>query len=161
MSDSASSDALTLLTFALDEMRETIALIPVADLSRSTTRSWWRNLFFAFARSRAEVGAGFAVQYLTENLERGRDHWHQGLSLLDQLQREHAESQAVAQLALRLQAAGLNEVMPRLRNEALPYSIDQVAAHLAAVVSTIRDCDRVALDARNQLTLQRLRNEQT
>ena len=159
MSDAPPADALSLLVYALDEMRETIALIPVADLSRSSARPWWRNVFFAFARSRGEVGAGFAVQYLTENLERSRGHWRQALSLLDQLQNEHSANEMVVQLGDALQAAGLDEVLPRLQDDALPHRIDKTGAHLAAVVATIRECDRVALDARNKLTLQRMRNE--
>lgn len=159
MSDARPAGATTLLTYALDEMRETIALLPVADLSRSTERSWWRKLFFAFARSRGEVSAGFAVQYLTENLERARDHWREALSLLDQLQNEHTDNQLVAQLGDALHAAGLDDVLSRLQEDALPHTIDKTAAHLAAVVATIRECDRIALDARNKLTLQQMRSE--
>ena len=159
MSDVPPPDALTLLAYALDEMRETIALIPVAELSRSTARPWWRNVLFAFARSGGEVSAGFAVQYLTENLERGRDHWREALLLLDQLQRAHAENGVVVELGGSLRAAGVDEILPRLQDDALPHSIDKTAAHLAAVVATIRTCDRIALDTRNKLTLQRMRKE--
>ena len=159
MGDAPRPDALTLLAYASDEMRETIALIPVADLSRSTTRSRWRNLFFAFARSRAEVSAGFAVQYLTENLERGRAHWGEALSLLDQLQREQGENAVVVELGESLRAARVDTVLPRLQEDALPHTIDKTAAHLAAVVATIRECDRIVHDARNKLTLQRMRKQ--
>src|SRR5258705_10070379 len=98
MSDAQPAGTSTLLTYALDEMRETIALLPVAELSRSTERSWLRKLFFAFARSRGEVSSGFAVQYLTENLERARDHWREALSVFDQLQHERTDNQLLAQL---------------------------------------------------------------
>jgi hypothetical protein len=159
MSDARPPDAVGLLVYVLDEMRETIALIPVADLSRSAGRPWWRNVFFAFARSRGEVSAGFAVQYLTENLERSRGHWREALSLLDELQREHSANETVVQLGDALRAAGVDEVLQRLQDDALPHTIDKTGAHLAAVVATIRECDRLALDARNRLTPQRMRNE--
>ena len=51
MSDAQPAGALTLLTYALDEMRETTTLLPVAEVSRSLHRPWWRNVFFGFARS--------------------------------------------------------------------------------------------------------------
>jgi hypothetical protein len=159
MSNSPSPDALTLLTYALDEMRETIALIPVAELSRSAARPFWRNVFFAFARSRGEVDAGFAVQYLTENLERSRGHWHEALSLLDELQREHSANETILQLGDALREAGVDEVLPRLQDDALPHTVDKTGAHLAAVVATIHECDRILHAARNKLLLQRIRNE--
>ncbi len=152
-------DALTMLVYALDEMRETTSLLPVADLSRSTNRPWWRKVFFAFARSKAEVTAGFAVQYLSENVDRARAHWREALSLLGQLQQAHHGNEVVVMLGHELQNAGLDEVLPRLQHSAIPSPISKTADHLAAVVETIRECDRLALDARNKLTLQRMRDQ--
>lgn len=159
MGDAERVDALTTLVYALDEMRETTSLLPVADLSRSTNRPWWRKVFFAFARSKAEVTAGFAVQYLDENLDRARDHWHEALSLLAQLQQVHHDNEVVVMLGHELQNAGLYDVLPRLQRSAIPTPLARTATHLAGVVETIRDCDRVALDARNTLTLQRMREQ--
>jgi hypothetical protein len=158
MNDAQPEGALTLLTYALDEMRETTALIPVPDLARQATRPWWHNIFVRFVPGKAEVSAGFAVQYLAENLERSRAHWREALSLLDHLQREHSGNEVVVQLGSQLRAAGMNEVLPRLGNDALPHSLANTTAHLGGVVATIRDCDRLALEARNKLTLQRMRD---
>jgi hypothetical protein len=161
MSDEPPAGALTLLTYALDEMRETTALLPVPDLARQATRPWWHNIFIRFVPGKDEVSAGFAVQFLAENLERARAHWREALSLLDHLQRDHSGNEVVVQLGPELRAAGIDEVLPRLGNDALPHSLAATTAHLAGVVATIRECDRLALGARNKLTLQRMRNEKT
>jgi|GEM_PF-5354173 len=161
MSDAQPAGALTLLTYALDEMRETTALLPVPDLARQATRPWWHNIFVRFVPGKEEFSAGFAVQYLAENMERGRSHWREALALLDRLQNEHSENEVVVRLGSDLRAAGMNEVLPRLGNDALPHSLAATTAHLAAVVVTIRGCDRILHEARNKLTLQRMRNEQT
>jgi hypothetical protein len=159
MSDSPSPDALTLLTYALDEMRETTTLLPVAAVSRSIRRPWWRNVFFGFARSNAEVAAGLSVQYLGENIDRARDHWREALSLLNDLQRSHGHNEVVARLGQQLQAAGIDGIRAKLQHDAIPHPVAKTALHLDAVVTTIRECDRLALEARNKLTLQRMRNE--
>ncbi len=159
MSDAQPASALTLLTYALDEMRETTTLLPVAQVSRSFHRPWWRNVFFGFARSNAEVTAGLAVQYLGENIDRARGHWREVLTLMSDLQRDHGDNEVVALLGHQLDAAGINEVLAKLRHDAIPHPVAKTAAHLEGVVSTIRDCDRLAQDARNKLTLQTMRNE--
>jgi hypothetical protein len=159
MNDAASPDALTMLVYALDEMRETTGLIPVAELSRSTSRSRWRSLLSLVAGSRAEVGAGLSMQYLGENLERARAHWREALSLFDQLQLAHHDNEVVARLGEDLWKAGLNEVLAQLHDEAIPHVIAKTAEHLAGVVATIRDCDRLVVEARNKLTLNRMRDE--
>jgi hypothetical protein len=155
MSDAAPPDALTMLAYVLDEMRETTGLIPVAELSRSTGRSRWRSLFSLAAGSRAEVGAGLSMQYLGENLERARVHWREALSLFDLLQLAHHDNRVVVQLGEDLWKAGLDEVIAQLHEEAIPDAIAKTAEHLAGVVATIRDCDRLIIEARNKLTLNR------
>ena len=147
-----------MLVYAMDEMRETTNLLPVAELSRSTNRTWWRNFFFAFARSRGEVGAGLAVQYLSENLERARDHWREAVSLFDQLQLVHHDNDVVVRLGEDLQVAGLGDVLPRLADEAIPSPISRTTAHLVAVVATIRSCEHIATKARSKLLLSRVRD---
>lgn len=158
MDDGAMRDALVTLSYALDEMRETTSLLPVAEASRSLQRSKARNFFFAFARSRAEVTAGFAVQYLDENLDRARRHWREALSSFDDLRRTHGDSVVVLQLDEQLRAAGLEGVLQQLQHDAVPRPISKTALHLAAVVETIRNCEHVAAAARTQLTLERMRN---
>jgi hypothetical protein len=149
-------DTAMLLTYALDEMRETTNLLRIADLTRSTSRPWWRKVFFAFARSRAEVSAGFAVQYLGENIDRARDHWREALSLLAGLHlAPHDSSSVVGELLEQLHGAGVDDVLARLRHDAIPHPFADAAAHLTKVIGTIRDCDRVVLGALSQLMLKR------
>lgn len=159
MTDQAPSDALTMVVYALDEMRETTTLLPVAEVSRSQNRPWWRNVFFGFARSRAEVTAGLAVQYLGENIDRARTHWREALTLFADLQRTHASNEVVVALIDDLRGAGLETVLPRLQHDAIPHPIAKTAAHLTAVVATIRDCQRLATAARSKLLLQRVRDD--
>ena len=159
MSDAGPSDPVTMLVYALDEMRETTSLLPVAEAGRSLHRSRWHNVLFGFARSKAEVSAGLSVQYLAENVDRARDHWREALASLSELQRVHGASEIVAGLAGQLEAVGVNEVLWRLQHDGIPRPMAKTAVHLEAVVATIRDCERIALDARNKLTLQRMRNE--
>jgi hypothetical protein len=159
MSESAPGDAPTLLVYALDEMRETVALLPVTGLVRSTTRPWWRNVFFGFARSKAEVGAGLAVQYLGENIDRARAHWREVLSLINQLEHAHRDDAVVSHLVEDLRVAGLDDVLPHLQHDAIPHPLAKTAAHLSAVVDTIRHCDDITLKAHSKLLLQRMRSD--
>jgi hypothetical protein len=159
MDDGAMRDALVTLAYALDEMRETTSLLPVAEASRSLQRSKARNFFFMFARSRAEVTAGFAMQYLDENLDRARAHWREALSSFDDLQRTHGDNELVATLATDLRGAGLLDVLAQLQPDAIPRPVNKTAVHLAAVVATIRNCENLTVDARNKLTLERMRDE--
>ena len=66
----------------------------------------------------------------------------------------------VAALADDLRGAGMDDVLPGLQQSAIPYSTAEAAAHLAGVVATIRECDRLVLDARSKLMLRRMRDEQ-
>jgi hypothetical protein len=159
MNEPAQRDAVTLLVYALDEMRETVALLPTTGLARSTTRPWWRKVFFGFARSKAEVSAGFAVQYLGENIDRARGHWREVLSLIHELQHGHHDNAEVSLLIEDLQIAGLYDVLPQLQHDAIPHPLAKTIEHLSEVVDTIRYCDDIALKARSKLLLQRMRNE--
>ena len=159
MNDEAPSDALTMLVYALDEMRETTTLLPVAEVSRGQNRPWWRNLFWGFARSRAEITAGLAVQYLGENIDRARAHWREALTLLADLQRTHATNEVVVTLIDELRGAGLDTVLPRLQHDAIPHPIAKTAVHLTAVVDTIRACQRLSVAARSKLLLQQVRDD--
>ncbi len=159
MTDEAPSDVLTMLVYAVDEMRETTTLLPVAEVSRGQNRPWWRNLFWGFARSRAEITAGLAVQYLGENIDRARAHWREALTLLADLQRTHATNEVVVTLIDELRGAGLDTVLPRLQHDAIPHPIAKTAVHLTAVVDTIRACQRLSVAARSKLLLQQVRDD--
>ena len=154
-------DAVTLMVHAVDEMRETTNLLRIADLGRSRELPWWRKAWSWFARSGTELDAGFAVQYLAENIDRARQHWREAVSLIGELQRAHPDTAVVSELVDDLHRVGMDDILPELQHAAIPYSNAAAAAHLAGVVDVIRECDRLVLDARNQLTLQRMRDQQT
>ena len=54
---------------------------------------------------------------------------------------------------------GLDPVLPGLQHDAIPHPIAKTAAHLTAVVETIRSCQRLAVTARSKLLLQRMRDD--
>src|SRR4051794_8115836 len=155
MADASHAQLLTRLAEVLDEMRETTNLLPAAELSRTSQRRGWRKVVYGFARSRAEISAGFAMQYLTENAGRARDHWCEALSALGDIEAASAGDDLIARMTEDLRAAGLDQVLPRLRPDAIPYATADAAVHLSAVVATIRDCAQVVVTARNRLALQR------
>ena len=161
MTEAPASDVLTLLAYALDEMRETTSLLPDKDLSRATTRPWWRNVIFGFfvgmARSKAEVGAGQSLQYLGENIDRARDHWREAMSHLRELRSEHSNNELVIALLADLSGAGVDGVLPRLQHDAIPRPLAKTTAHLADVIATIRNCHDLILKARSKLMLQQMR----
>ena len=99
------------------------------------------------------------MQYLDENVGRARGHWREVLVLLNELQQLHCSNEVVAALDEAMGAAGLHEILPRLQHDAIPSPINKTAVHLAAVVETIRNCEHLAVTARNKLTLQRMRSE--
>jgi hypothetical protein len=159
MDDASSEHLLVKLTEVLDEMRETKELLPAAELSRTSQRRGWRKIVYGFARSRGEISAGFAMQYLTENTGRARDHWREALSTLDDVGRAGVDHEAIVRLMHDLDAAGSNGVLPRLRSDAIPYATAQAATHLSEVVSTIRDCEQLVAAARSRITLLRMRDQ--
>jgi len=159
MDEATAGQLLTRFEEVLDEMRETTNLLPAAELSRTSQRRGWRKVVYGFARSRAELSAGFAMQYLTENTGRARDHWCEALSVLGEIDAACGGDDVIARMNEDLRAAGLDQVLPRLRPDAIPYATADAAVHLSAVVATIRDCAQVAVTARNRLALQRLRDE--
>jgi len=155
MGEVSTDQLLTWLTEVLDEMRETRSLLPAAELTRTSQRRGWRKVVYAFARSRGEISAGYAMQYLTENTARARDHWRETLVALAEIERA---GEQLALLSEDLRAAGVDEVLPRLRSDAIPYATAQAATHLSEVVATIRDCEELVVAARNRLVLQRSRD---
>ena len=115
MGEVSTDQLLTWLTEVLDEMRETRNLLPAAELTRTSQRRGWRKVVYAFARSRGEISAGYAMQYLTENTARARDHWRETLVALAEIERA---GEQLALLSEDLRAAGVDEVLPRLRSDA-------------------------------------------
>ena len=157
MAEASTDQLLTWLTEVLDEMRETRNLLPAAELARTSQRRGWRKFVYAFARSRGEISAGYAMQYLTENTARARDHWREALASLGEIER--AAGDPLAELLEGLRAARVDEVLPQLRSDAIPYATAQAATHLSEVVARIRDCEELVVAARNRLVLQRSRDQ--
>jgi hypothetical protein len=155
MGEVSTDQLLTWLTEVLDEMRETRSLLPAAELTRTSQRRGWRKVVYAFARSRGEISAGYAMQYLTENTARARDHWREALAALAEIE---GAGEPLAQLSEGLRVTGVDEVLPRLRSDAIPYATAEAATHLSEVVATIRDCEELVVAARNRLVLQRSRD---
>ncbi|HZX56801.1 MAG TPA: hypothetical protein VFE86_19090 [Ilumatobacteraceae bacterium] len=156
MDDASGGKLLTQLVEVLDEMRETTNLLPAVELARTSQRRGWRKFAYGFARSRGEISAGFAMQYLTENLGRARDHWRDAVSMLSAIEGAGVERELMTRMIEDLNAAGVDEVLPLLRSEAIPYAASAVATHLSLVVATIRDCEQVVAAARSRLARQRL-----
>jgi hypothetical protein len=143
----------TALSYIIDEMRETTNLLRVQETLQEGHRPWWRNFVFAFIRVGREANADLAVQYLGENIDRARDHWREALRLIDQL----LDDDFGELLSHELNDAGVRSVMPRLAHDQIPGPRKEAAAHLADVVSTIRGCTQIVVNARNQLTLRKMR----
>ena len=159
MDEAPTPSALSLLDYLLDEIRETSALLRIADLARSGQRPWWRSFTFGLIRSPTEVSADLGLLYIGQNIDRARDHWREALSLCEQLDRVLPTSDVLARLAPQLTGAGLGEVLPQLQHDALPSPVKEMAAHLAGVVDKIRECDRLVVAARSRLMLERMRDE--
>lgn len=139
----------------IDEMRETTNLLRVQEVVKEGEAPWWRNLFFSVFRLGREVTADLAIQYLGENIDRARDHWREALRLVDQL----LDDDFGELLSRELNDAGIRSVMPRLAHDRIPIPRKEAAAHLADVVSTIRACTQLLVNARNQLMLRKLREQ--
>ena len=143
------------LSYVIDEMRETTNLLRVQETLQEGHRPWWRNFLFAFIRVGREATADLAVQYLGENIDRARDHWREALRIVDEMLGDEFGEQ----LSRDLNDAGFRSVMPRLAHDRIPGPRKDAAAHLTDVVSTIRVCSQLVVNARNQLTLRKLREQ--
>lgn len=151
--------ALTVLDYLLDEIRQTSGLLRVADTARTSRRPWWKTFVFGLIRAPTEVSADMNLLYVGQNIDRSRDHWRQALAHRADLQRIEPRSDVITRLDADLTEARMDEVLPRLRHEAIPSPVKAMTAHLAGVVDTIRDCDRLVLAARSRLLLERMRAE--
>jgi hypothetical protein len=150
---------LIALVYVLDEMRETTNLLRVHEVLQEGHRPWWRNVVFGFIRVGREATADQAMQYLGENIDRARDHWREALRLLAELRTTAADDDFFVLLDRELDAAGVSSVLPRLAHDAIPGPRKEAAAYLVKVVETIRDCTQLISNARNRLTLQRMREQ--
>ncbi len=144
-----------LLTMLIDEMHETTALLRVLESARPATRPWWRTV--RIITTQQDILAGFAAQYLGENIKRACDHWRAVLSLVEQLRMSAQPDDRIAILADGLKTAGLFDVLPQLGHGVIPGPPAQAATHLAAVVDRIRDCNRLTVRTSALLALDEMR----
>ena len=159
MSETRAPTALTLLDYLLDEIRATAGLLRVADLARKVRRPWWRLVAFWIVSTPTEVSTGLGLQYLGQNIDRARDHWRAALVHCDELRHSFQTDDIVIGLVEKLQNAGSGDVLSKLQHDVIPGPLADAAVHLAAVVDTIRECDRLVVAARNRVMLQRMRDD--
>ena len=155
MAAAASPDALALLVTAVDEMRETTSLIPVARgvaLARIDRGSSNFGMLFARSFSSSEVNAGQrdAVPRRQRRATLAQ-HWREALSVARRsatpAQRQRGRRRAWQRSC---RPPDWTDVLPRLELEAIPRPTNKAAVHLAAVVETIHDCEHLASDRPHQ-----------
>ena len=159
MGEPAAPTSLSLIDYLLDEIRATSSLLRVADLARGARRPWWRSFVFGLIRTPTEVSADLGLLYVGQNIDRARDHWREALAHCEQLKALLPESDVIRRLDQQLSEAGLHRVIAQLQHDAIPSPVKQMAVHLATVVDSIRECDRLVVEARSRLLLERMRGE--
>jgi hypothetical protein len=155
VTEESAPNPVLLLDYLLDEIRATSGLLRATDLSRAARRTSWRSVALGLIRTPTEVSADLGLLYVRQNIDRARDHWREVLTHRDQLTAFLAESAVLADLSRQLAEAGILEVLPRLQQDAVPSPVREMAAHLTRVLATIRECDRLVVEARNRLMLER------
>ena len=160
MSEDATTSAIvTLLTYVLDENRESRELVRLSHGGFVHRSIGLRRRLDAVIRTTDGFAAGQAVQYLGENLGRARQHWRTGLAHLAELYASYGNNERVQLLEDGLRRAGVSEIESLLSIDAVPRGRKRAAAHLEAVLSRMSDCDNVVAGARSELALQKLRND--
>jgi hypothetical protein len=157
--DATSPEIVTLLTYILDENRESRELVRLSHAGLVHRSIGMRRRLDAVIRTADGFAAGQAVQYLRENLGRARQHWRTGLAHLAELHAAYPDNEQVQVLQDELRQAGVSEIESLLSLDAVPRGRKRAAAHLDAVLSRMSDCDNVVASARSELTLRNMRND--
>jgi hypothetical protein len=157
--DATTPEIVTLLTYILDENRESLELVRLSHAGLVHRSIGLRRRLDAVIRTADGFAAGQAVQYLRENLGRARQHWRTGLEHLAELHAAYPNDERVQLLYHQLRQAGVSEIAPLLSLDAVPRGRNRAAAHLDAVLSRMSDCDNVVASARSELTLRNMRND--
>lgn len=153
--------AITVVDYLIDEIRQTSGLLRVADAARAAKRPWWRTFALNTVRTPTEVSSDLDMLYVGQNIDRARDHWREVLAHRAELRRLTPPSEVIARLDADLGEAGIDDVLPRLQHDAIPVPVKAMTLHLATVVDTIRECDRLAVAARSRLLLEQMRANPT
>ncbi len=157
--DATTPEIVTLLTYVLDENRESRELVRLSHAGLVHRSIGVRRRLDAVIRTTDGFAAGQAVQYLRENLGRARQHWRTGLAHLAELYAAYPNNERVQVLQDELRQAGVSEIEPLLSRDAVPRGRKRAAAHLEAVLSRMSDCDNAVASVRSELTLRNIRND--
>lgn len=157
--DATTPEIVTLLTYVLDEHRESRELVRLSHAGLVHRSIGVRRRLDAVIRTTDGFAAGQAVQYLGENLGRARQHWRTGLAHLAELHAAYPNNERVQVLQDELRHAGVSEIESLLSLDAVPRGRKRAAAHLDAVLSRMSDCDNVVASARSDLALRNMRND--
>jgi hypothetical protein len=157
--DATTAEIVTLLTYILDENRESRELVRLSHAGLVHRSMGLRRRLDVVIRTADGFAAGQAVQYLRENLGRARQHWRTGLAHLAELHAAYPNNERVQVLQDELRQAGVSEIESLLSLDAVPRGRKRAAAHLDAVLSRMSDCDNVVASARSELTLRKMRND--
>ena len=157
--DATTPEIVTLLTYVLDEHRESRELVRLSHAGLVHRSMGLRRRLDAVIRTTDGFAAGQAVQYLRENLGRAREHWRTGLAHLVELQETYPNNVRVQALQAELRRAGVSEIESLLSPDAVPRGRKRAAAHLEAVLSRMSDCDNAVASIRSELTLRNMRDD--
>ena len=151
-------DFVAMLTYILDESREARDLVRISQAGLARRSQGWRETFGQSVRTGKGITSGLSTQYLGENMFRARAHWSAGLGYIQDVVAFGSANENLRPIEDELRRAGVDEVMSRLADEAIPHDRKRAATHLQAVLNQMSDCDAIIVKARSKLLLQRIRD---
>ena len=155
MVDDAAPSPTLLVTLAIDEITECLQLIRFGPSAGEPKRPWWRA---GFVRTRAQVVADHRLMYLNENVERARDHWREVLLTVARIDAAGLDNEVLRHLVGELRDGGIDAMAAKLQRSALANAVPRVVAHLDAVAQQMAGYKGLMVKARNQLSLQAMRD---
>lgn len=146
------------LVYLGDEIRETSSLIQLGDYVASWKHGGLATRFGLFGASGRRTRGGQGIQYLGENLDRARGHWHRALGHCDALRAAGNEVPLVVELLGQLDEAGIGAVLPALQQDAVPGKAELAAVHLGEVSRVLSACSAHVTRTSTRLSLDRRRD---
>ena len=150
MVDEDAPTPAVLLTYVIDDINECTQLIRS---SGPQERPWWRSFTFGLIRTRAEVVDSLRLLYLTENVDRARDRWHEITVAVDHLEVIGRTDEVIGRLVAELRADGFDAIASQLLRSKLPHSVDQRVTHLNGVAGRMAVISSHMVKARSLLSL--------
>jgi hypothetical protein len=138
------------LTYLIDDIDECAQLIRSSGPKQE--RPWWRAFTFGLIRSRDEVVDGMRLLYLTDNVERARDKWHEIAADIDRLEVLGRTDDLIGRLVADLRANGIDDVASQLVRSELPDAIDQRVQYLNGVADRMKAISSQMVKARALLS---------